>query len=324
MNDATTLAPASATWITPACPLCGSRDSTPIATHRNTLFGAEVVSTRARCACGMVLTSPRPADDELGKYYESADTYYTHAVEAGARARIKRRLRAAQLRPPGSWARLAFERATGRPRYASRWAPEMFTLPRGARFLDFGCGGGQNLEVAATLGLDSIGVEPDSKAREAAAARGVRAVADLAQLPDNWRADRALLSHVLEHLTDPVGALREIAAATNPGARWLVRVPNADSWQAQTCGERWIGYDMPRHLWHFSRATLIKTLELAGLEVLDVRTVELPEFLRASLAEAQRAGEARDITPIDPRTLERQGRGAELLAVARTPAPAPR
>lgn len=321
MNDTTMLESPTGTWITPACPLCGSTGSTPIATHRNTLFGGEVVSIRARCACGMVLTSPRPADDELGRYYESADTYYTHALETGARARIRRRLRAAQLRPPGSWARLALERATGRPRYASRWALDAFTLPRGAGFLDFGCGGGQNLEVAETLGLDSVGVDPDKKARDAAAARGVRCVADLSELPEHWRADRVLLSHVLEHLTDPVGTLRAIAAKTRPAARWLVRVPNAESWQAEACGERWIGYDMPRHLWHFSRTTLTKTLDLAGLRVLGARTVELPEFLHASLAESDRAGEHQDVTQIDPRALEREGRGAELLAIAQTTEP---
>ena len=304
-------------WITPACPLCGAHESEEVFTHENTLFGAGVRATMARCACGMLLTSPRPADECLGALYDD-DSYYTHAAKTGARARMRRRLRAAQLRGVGSWARRAVERATGRRRYAMRWAPGAFTLPRGARFLDFGCGGGQNLELAAALGMDAMGVEPDPKARAAAGARGCRCVTSVDDTPDGWRADRLLLSHVLEHLPEPVATLRRLAGVSRPGARWLIRVPNAASWQAEACGAFWIGYDMPRHLWHFTGETLRRTLASAGLDVTEIRTVELAEFFDESVAQAHKAGAPAPSSREPARPLERAGRGAELLAIART------
>ena len=44
----------------------------------------------------------------------------------------------------------------------------------------------------------------------------------------------------------------------------LVAVPNVEAHQARVFGDRWIGYDMPRHLWHFSTKTLGAAAESYG------------------------------------------------------------
>jgi hypothetical protein len=47
----------------------------------------------------------------------------------------------------------------------------------------------------------------------------------------------------------------------------IVAVPNASSLQARLFGERWLGWDLPRHLVHLPAATLIAGLESRSLKV---------------------------------------------------------
>ncbi|MBP2364741.1 class I SAM-dependent methyltransferase [Pseudonocardia parietis] len=92
---------------------------------------------------------------------------------------------------------------------------------RGARLLDVGCGAGHLLARAAADGLEVSGVDV---AREALAAAGrlvphaVLQTGDAQALPFGDDAfDLVTMVQVLEHLTDPVLALREAGRVCAPG-----------------------------------------------------------------------------------------------------------
>ena len=70
--------------------------------------------------------------------------------------------------------------------------------------------------------------------------------------------------HVLEHVPDPVAMLRRMLAWLAPGGLAVVEVPNAGGAGARLFGRAWSGLDLPRHLWHFSPATLGVAVERAG------------------------------------------------------------
>jgi SAM-dependent methyltransferase len=72
---------------------------------------------------------------------------------------------------------------------------------------------------------------------------------------------------VLEHLPDPVAALRRIADLLRPGGRLVVNTPLEDGWDARWLGQRWPGWDAPRHLAVFSHRTLADALTRAGFRV---------------------------------------------------------
>jgi hypothetical protein len=63
-----------------------------------------------------------------------------------------------------------------------------------------------------------------------------------------------------------------------------VAVPSLDSLQARWFGPRWIGLDLPRHLTHFTGATLARHVAAAGLEVKALRRMRLPGIMRKSFA----------------------------------------
>ncbi len=301
-------------WCWVPCPICGGAEHELVFETRNRLFGTDDVSCLRKCACGMRLTSPQPTDETLARLYATQE-YYTHAAP-GLKERLRARTRRWQLRGPLAGLRAALERATDISRFTTRFAPGHFALRRGMKMLDFGCGGGDIAVLGLGLVLEVVGVEPDGQARAAAAARGVRAVVSLDGLPAGERFDRIIIRHVLEHVPDPVGVLSELGRRLTPQGRLLVAVPNVEAYQAEVFGEHWIGYDMPRHLWHFSRDTLRRAAEKAGLGVEWIGTVELRGFAVKSV-ENTPEGRRAEIAARrwSARQVEREGRGTEVVAV---------
>jgi SAM-dependent methyltransferase len=81
------------------------------------------------------------------------------------------------------------------------------------------------------------------------------------------RFDLIILFQVLEHLSDPVAALKRAAALLGDGGRIVVGVPNRASWQAAFGRGAWFHLDVPRHLVHFTPAALAATAAQAGLRL---------------------------------------------------------
>ena len=74
-----------------------------------------------------------------------------------------------------------------------------------------------------------------------------------------------MLADVLEHLDDPVDALRRIAGLLVPGGVTLIVTPDPASRTARLAGSRWWGY-LPSHTYLIPHATLRGLLRDAGLE----------------------------------------------------------
>ncbi|HUS45859.1 MAG TPA: class I SAM-dependent methyltransferase [Phycisphaerae bacterium] len=89
----------------------------------------------------------------------------------------------------------------------------------------------------------------------------------------------------IEHVPSPMATLRAIRSLLRPGARLLIACPCFDSLSAQWFGSAWYGLDLPRHLTHFTRASLRRHLEKAGFEVERVWSLRLPSFIRRSFAQ---------------------------------------
>jgi SAM-dependent methyltransferase len=146
------------------------------------------------------------------------------------------------------------------------WLP---TTP--GRLLDVGCGAGAFLERMRDFGWQIAGVEPDAKAREAAAARlgnqdtVVPSLAAEALAKESF--DAITLSHVIEHVPDPVATLRDCARLLAPGGIIVCVTPNTTGLGTRTFGQSWIHWDPPRHLHLFDPTSLERAFSEAGLSV---------------------------------------------------------
>jgi SAM-dependent methyltransferase len=141
------------------------------------------------------------------------------------------------------------------------------------RALEVGCGDGWMLAALRDNGWHVIGSERAIDSARAAAAlnRVATFVGDLEAVSAGPRFQLVLLFQVLEHLADPLVALRRGAGVLEPNGMLLVAVPNFASWQARFFGPSWFHLDVPRHLHHFSPQALTQAMELVGLKVVAVR-----------------------------------------------------
>jgi len=78
------------------------------------------------------------------------------------------------------------------------------------------------------------------------------------------RFDLIIARHVLEHTHDPVRMVREWLAALSDGGALYLEVPNLDSATSRLLGPRWPLWYVPKHLHHFTRASLQRVIRNAG------------------------------------------------------------
>jgi SAM-dependent methyltransferase len=134
-----------------------------------------------------------------------------------------------------------------------------------SRILDVGCGGGQLLRDMHAQGFRRLtGVDPFiARSINAPGLRILRG--ELSDLQGDF--DFVMFNHSLEHMPDPLSALRSTRRLLGDGGAVLVRLPVANSSAELQYGPNWIGLDPPRHLVVPSRAGMNSLAQRAGLRV---------------------------------------------------------
>lgn len=216
----------------------------------------------------MLITMPQPDDDILGRYYDS-DQYISHSdSEKGIISFLYQRVR-----------RYTLKRKVG---LISRINSGTGTLA------DLGAGTGAFLAVARENGWKINGVEPNGKARALAMQKGIFLEEQISNLKGN-QFDVVTLWHVLEHLPNLENVVFNISNLVKPGGHLIIAVPNYKSYDAQHYKENWAAYDVPRHLWHFSR-TSIKILFSDSLEFVKTKPMIFDSFYVSLLSEKYKTG----------------------------------
>jgi SAM-dependent methyltransferase len=132
--------------------------------------------------------------------------------------------------------------------------------------LDVGCGNGAFLQFAAQLGWMAEGIDNDAAAVAAARAIGCNVFhGTLDESPFlKGRYQHITLSHVIEHVHNPLKLLRQCLELLIPGGRLWLETPNAQSIGHDVFGPSWRGLEPPRHLVLFDRSSLTSALVAAG------------------------------------------------------------
>lgn len=150
--------------------------------------------------------------------------------------------------------------------------------------LDVGAGTGDFLALAKEKGWDIEGVEPNPSAREKAENKGVRLTTNLDELSER-KFDVITLWHVLEHLPELDEQIEKLQKLLKQDGLLVVAVPNYKSWDAAHYGRYWAAYDVPRHLWHFSRTSISKIFGRKQMKVEKVRPMVFDAFYVSLLSE---------------------------------------
>ena len=217
----------------------------------------------------MLITSPQPSLDNLGKYYESED-YISHTDS-------KRSL---------------FEKAYHFVKnIALKNKLELINSEQVSkgRLLDIGAGTGDFLTVAKENGWKTVGIEPSHRAKAIAVSKGISFVESTKELA-HASFDVISMWHVLEHVPDLDYQIKELKRLLKPTGTLIVAVPNFKSFDAKHYGTFWAAYDVPIHFWHFSKKAIKLLFEKENMKLEKVLPMKFDSFYVSLLSEKYKNG----------------------------------
>ncbi len=250
-----------------SCPLCNSDGIAQHFAAKDHLLTGEAFEIWQCGACGFLFTQSTPSSDEIGKYYQSHD-YVSHSdTRKGLMNKVYHLGRNFMLRKKfGMVDRVAKNKS----------------------LLDIGCGTGYFPAFMHQKGYTAAGVELDPKAREFAEKQfGLKVHSPEEFLGDKFegRFDVITLWHVLVHLDDFNLYLKKMQEHLEKDGTLVIALPNCNSVDARFYKKYWAGYDVPRHLWHFTPATLHILAGNHNLEVTGMKHLPLDPFYNSMLSE---------------------------------------
>jgi 2-polyprenyl-3-methyl-5-hydroxy-6-metoxy-1,4-benzoquinol methylase len=150
-----------------------------------------------------------------------------------------------------------------------------FDLLANKKLVEFGCGNGDFLRLAAPHSKKTLGIELQENYVDALNVDGIECVADLSEVKDD-SFDLCVSFHVIEHLPDPIKTLKQLKTKIVSGGFLLVEVPNANDFLLSVVGDQnfkdftlW-----SQHLLLHTKHSLKKFLDLAGFETVFVKGVQ--------------------------------------------------
>ncbi|MCP4318260.1 MAG: class I SAM-dependent methyltransferase [Hyphomicrobiales bacterium] len=189
------------------CPVCDEDEVTNICNLDRNL---KLLPTVMCNHCGLVFTNPLPTEEELSLFYRKYyRIFYQGALSKPRQKHIDKRVREAEFRA---------EKLKG-------------LCKDNARVLDFGCGSGEFVEAMLNRGYDSHGFEIG----ESYGAYGEGKLSNRIKV-SSWEDvdyapefDLITSFHVVEHLRDPLNAVRKMMSWLAPGGLIFLEVPNVAS-----------------------------------------------------------------------------------------------
>jgi 2-polyprenyl-3-methyl-5-hydroxy-6-metoxy-1,4-benzoquinol methylase len=217
----------------------------------------------------MLITSPQPGLDVLGKYYESVD-YISHT---DSKRSLFEKL-------------YHFVKSIALKNKLNLINSQQ---PNKGSILDIGAGTGEFLSVARQDGWKTIGVEPSDKARAIAKNKGVSFVEQTSEL-ESHSFDVISMWHVLEHVPDLKQQIKELKRLLKPNGTLIIAVPNFKSFDAKHYGKFWAAYDVPIHFWHFSKTTIKKLFQKEEMQLVKILPMKFDSFYVSLLSEKYKTG----------------------------------
>ena len=221
---------------------------------------------------GFLETHPLPPNDKLESYYQSED-YISHTdtkrnlfeklYHIVRRISLKRKIKIINCAMPGAKV-----------------------------LLDIGCGTGDFLKAAKHSGYDVYGIEPNDKARQIANKKTNNVVFDTTQI-NKFKGDTfdvITLWHVLEHLPNLHEQIVNFKKLLKPEGTLILAVPNFKSYDASHYKSYWAAFDVPRHLWHFSRTSIGKLFSKENMFVAKTIPMWFDAFYVSLLSEKYKSG----------------------------------
>jgi predicted SAM-dependent methyltransferase len=253
-----------------SCPVCGSERFSKKLTCKDHTVSGEFFFISGCADCTFLFTNPIPEVSKLGDYYKSED-YISHSnTTRGLVSRLYKLVRNRAIRQKLALVESFVSRGT---------------------LLDYGCGTGSFLTYAGGKRWKAVGLEPSETARKVARESGslVYTSRHEAQL-ESGSVDAITLWHVLEHVPDLHDTLNWFYKILKETGVLVIAVPNHKSFDAEFYQESWAAYDVPRHLYHFSKTSISLLLRNHKFKLEAVKPMTYDAYYVSLLSEKYKNG----------------------------------
>ncbi|MCC5944194.1 MAG: class I SAM-dependent methyltransferase [Bernardetiaceae bacterium] len=259
------------------CPICGSPHIEPFQVAQDYTVSQQIFRIDICRDCHTAFTQGVPDEAHIGAFYKS-DTYISHSdTQKGLFNKTYHKVRNYML---------------GRKRrLIENLQPTISEEPK--QLLDIGCGTGYFLDTMRKGGWKVSGIEPDDDARHFGKQNfslEIDSPEKLNALP-NASFEVITLWHVLEHIHRIHEYMQHIRRLLTEKGKVIIAVPNYKSKDAYTYGEDWAGWDVPRHLWHFSPLAMQNLAIKHGFDISYKEAMPFDPFYVALLSEKYRKNE---------------------------------
>ncbi len=255
------------------CPVCLSENILPQLTAKDYTVSQKAFAVWHCNNCTARFTQDVPEQNAIGVYYQS-DSYISHSDTK--KGFINTLYHAVRKRTLNKKKQLIIN--------------EVGMLK--GEILDIGCGTGAFLNTMKTAGWGITGLEPDETARKKAAELyniNPQSPEKLFELkPASYHA--ITMWHVLEHVHELHAYIKQLSNLITPQGKIFIAVPNYTSKDATIYQEHWAAYDVPRHLYHFSPASMEKLLGMYNLKLKAIKPMWYDSFYVSMLSEKYKTG----------------------------------
>ena len=256
-----------------ACPCCNGVDISKVLSAADHTVSNETFEIWQCNVCTARFTQNVPDKSEIEKYYKS-ENYISHSdTKQGFINSLYHFVRKRTLN-------------------GKRKLVEKYTKLSIGKILDIGAGTGAFLQVMQKSEWDVTGFEPDETARENA-----KKLYGLSLQPSeelfNLKAetfDAITLWHVLEHVHELHEYMDQLKKLLKLTGCLFIAIPNYACYDEKIYKEFWAGYDVPRHLYHFSPTSITQLLLQHGLQLKEIKPMWYDSFYVSMLSEKYKTG----------------------------------
>jgi len=249
-----------------ACPVCDYESFTTFIECPDYFLSKEIFNISKCEKCGFLFTNPRPETANLLSYYQSEE-YISHSnSRKGFQNIVYQQVRNYTI---------------------SRKLKLIQNYKKQGSLLDIGCATGEFLNHCKINKWNVLGIEPDPSARQNGIRNYSLVIEDEAHLNNIALAsfDVITMWHVLEHVPELNERINQLQKLLRPYGYLFIAVPNANSYDAKFYGSYWAAYDVPRHLYHFTRDTMTRLFLKHSFSLVKTVPMKFDSFYVSMLSE---------------------------------------
>jgi len=251
------------------CPLCQSHKIVSTISLEDYSISKQPFEIWQCTQCNFLFTQNIPDEESIGSYYASEE-YISHSdTKKGIVNRLYHIVRKIML---GKKYRLIKKISSGKT------------------ILDIGCGTSYFLNYMKDKDFQPLGIEINEQTRNFGKQHfglNILHPEKLLRGEINQKFKVITLWHVLEHLYKPKLYLQKIAKILDDDGVLILALPNPDGFDAKYYKNYWAGYDVPRHIWHFTPRTIDRLLS-DHFTITKLKRLPFDSFYNSILSEKYR------------------------------------